>query len=80
VLRWLDPIHGSGYQFWSGIGSTIAPACVAVMLWLTPSRCHELGCRRRARGASPLNGFYYCDRHMVEVPASGNIPHRPSEP
>jgi len=21
VLDWLDPLHGNGYQFWSGIGS-----------------------------------------------------------
>ena len=63
-LYWLDPLHGAGYQFWSGIGSTIAPAAAALILYLAPTRCHELGCRRRARKAHPSNGFYYCSHHI----------------
>jgi hypothetical protein len=66
-LRWLDPLHGAGYQFWSGIGSTLAPFAVGALLWAMPSRCHELGCRRRARKAHPSNGFYYCSRHIEEA-------------
>jgi hypothetical protein len=64
VIRGLDPLHGDGYQFWSGVGATIAPAAAALILFLAPTRCHELGCRRRARAASETNGFYYCTRHL----------------
>lgn len=65
MLRWLDPLHGPGYQFWSGIGSSLAPAAVGVLIYLAPTRCHELGCHRRAQAASPSNGFYYCRRHLA---------------
>ena len=32
MLDWLDPLHGNGYQFWSGIGSG-SPILAAGVLW-----------------------------------------------
>jgi hypothetical protein len=60
----LDPLHGDGYQFWSGIGATAAPFLVGLGFWLAPTRCHELRCRRRAVKAHPQHGYPVCARHL----------------
>lgn len=62
---WLDPIHGVGYQFWSGIGTVIVPAWIGFMIYLTPTRCEQLGCRRKARAVNK-EGVILCDRHLNE--------------
>lgn len=63
---WLDPLHGVGYQFWSGAGGAlVAPAIIAALLYLTPTRCSQLGCRKRARAVSAA-GAPFCERHLPE--------------
>lgn len=62
---WLDPIHGVGYQFWSGIGGAVfLGLLLAAWGWLTPTRCSQLGCRRRATALHPQHGEPVCVRHM----------------
>lgn len=58
----LDPLHGDGYQFWSGIGSNIAIVGGLYALW-KQSRCHELGCRKRAWHTHPQHGHPVCRFH-----------------
>lgn len=62
---WLDPIHGVGYQFWSGIGGAVALGlAAAVWSWARPERCSQLGCRRRAVTLHPQHGQPVCPRHL----------------
>lgn len=60
----LDPLSGSGYAFWSGLGSVVVPLWIGLMLYFAPTRCQELGCRRRARARHPLHGWPVCPRHL----------------
>lgn len=61
----LDPLHGDGYQFWSGIGSALVmPLAVAAAVWLWPTRCSYLNCRRRATTLHPQHGNPVCVRHL----------------
>lgn len=63
----LDPLHGDGYQFWSGIGgAALIPVIYKALGYVWPTRCTQLGCRRRARKAT-LAGVAFCHEHFVEV-------------
>lgn len=64
-LDWLDPIHGVGYQFWSGVGQIAWLIAAGVAVWLWPTRCTQLGCRKRARAVSAA-GAPFCERHLPE--------------
>lgn len=64
MLNFLDPLHGDSYQFWSGVGGAILPLWIASMLYLAPTRCQQLGCRRKAIELHPENGKPMCGRHM----------------
>lgn len=67
----LDPLHGDGYQWWSGLGgSLVAPVLISLVVWLYPTRCSQLGCRRKARGVSAA-GAPFCARHLPEVRDEG---------
>jgi hypothetical protein len=35
----LDPLHGDGYQWWSGVGSG-SPLLAAVLVYLRKHNCH----------------------------------------
>lgn len=64
----LDPLHGDGYQFWSGIGGAlIAPGLVYLAArmgaFVMPTRCQQIGCRRTAKGVSDA-GVPFCARHL----------------
>jgi hypothetical protein len=60
----LDPLHGDAYQFWSGFGGAFVPPIVFGIVWFFwPTRCQELGCRRRAVTRHKLNGLPVCARH-----------------
>lgn len=61
----IDPLHGDGYQFWSGIGGAVLiPLVYRAASWLSPPRCSELGCHRIARRKHPLHGDPVCERHL----------------
>ena len=42
---WIDPMHGEGYQFWSGIGSD-AFLLAPLAWWFRHYNCHYPGCWR----------------------------------
>lgn len=60
----LDPLHGDGYQFWSGIGGNLFPLWIGLMIYLAPSRCQEIGCRHKAIKRHPMHGYPVCKRHV----------------
>lgn len=69
----LDPLSGAGYQFWSGIGGAlVAPALIGLLIYLTPTRCQQLGCRRRAVAVSTA-GAPFCRRHLPSEPERAPI-------
>ena len=57
ILR--DPLHGDGYQFWSGIGSG-SPVFVILAAWWHHHNCHERRCWRIVR-----RGQTRCHRHAA---------------
>lgn len=57
LLHWLDPLHGEGYQFWSGIGGYLA---IVAVFWRHVN-CHQPGCHRIGRYHHP-DGLF-CRRH-----------------
>lgn len=62
---WLDPIHGVGYQFWSGIGGAVVVGLAwSAWNWIAPTRCTELHCRRRAVKVHPQHGQPVCEKHL----------------
>lgn len=63
------PLHGEGYQFWSGIGGAIVGGAIVAALagaavWFWPTRCSELHCRHSADALHPQHGRPVCSRHM----------------
>lgn len=60
----IDPLHGDGYAFWSGIGgAALVPIVYRASQWVWPTRCAEFGCYRRARLRHPMHGYPACPRH-----------------
>jgi len=61
----LDPLHGDGYQLWSGIGGAVLiPVIFSGIQYVMPTRCSELHCRRRATKVHPLHGQPVCQHHL----------------
>lgn len=61
----LDPLHGDGYQLWSGIGGALlVPVAWKTLEWLLPTRCAELNCRSRAVRRHPQHGDPVCEKHL----------------
>ena len=44
-MGWLNPLHGTAYQFWSGIGSDVFLHAPFLFLW-RHLNCHQEGCWR----------------------------------
>lgn len=65
-ITWLfHPLHGNGYQFWSGIEGSI-PQLAAVTLaaaWLRKHNCHVQSCPRLQWHAHPDHGHPVCKHH-----------------
>lgn len=53
----LDPLHGDGYQFWSGIGSG-SPLFAGLLVFWHRHNCHERRCWRVVR-----HGKTHCRKH-----------------
>lgn len=56
---WLNPLHGEGYQFWSGIGSG-SPVLGALGVWLHHHNCRIYGCWKLGH---VHDGRPVCKRH-----------------
>lgn len=69
----MDPLHGNGYAFWSGIGNDLPVFLIgyvpAVTLWYFHSRCHVEKCLRRGR--YPFHHYRLCVKHHPKVPQGG---------
>jgi len=64
----LHPIHnGSGYNFWSGIGSG-SPILAAIAAWWHHHNCATKGCWRKGH-PDPEHGHPVCRRHQAKVGA-----------
>ena len=55
-------LRGTGYQFWSGIGSG-SPILAAVFILGRHHICRERGCYRFVFAAHPDHGAPVCRRH-----------------
>lgn len=67
MLWWLfEPLHGDGYQFWSGIGSG-SPLLAALVIFLRRHNCHEHRCARMAWHPN-ADGHPVCKKHHPDHP------------
>lgn len=72
------PLHGNGYQFWSGIAGsflTSIPGWIAVIaLYVWHHNCHVKGCPRLSWHPHPDHGHPVCKHHHPngdELPGQG---------
>jgi hypothetical protein len=71
-FHWLNelvhPLHGTGYQFWSGIGSDFGEVTLLAGLWLfyRTHNCHVYRCLRLAWHPHPASGHPVCRKHHPE--------------
>lgn len=78
ALGWFfQPLHGIGYQFWSGIGSDLGEVTLvgAVLVFLRHRNCHVRRCWRLQWHEHPDNGHPVCRRHH---PDGAGIEHHPT--
>lgn len=57
----LDPLHGDGYNFWSGIGSG-SPIFIAMAAWWHHHNCYHKRCLRKGH-PDPKHGHPVCRKH-----------------
>jgi hypothetical protein len=76
MTDWIDPLHGSGYQFWSGFGSDLGELSILValcgILWATWRRhnCHVRGCPRIIW--KPHGEHELCRKHHPHSPPTAD--------
>ncbi len=60
-----DPLHGDGYNFWSGFGSDFGEATIviAILAWWKHRNCQVAGCWRIHLTHPTDAGHYVCKRH-----------------
>lgn len=63
LLGWLDPLHGDGYQFWSGIGAGVPGLVGASLLYWRHHNCYEHGCWRVGHPHPDHGHRPVCHRH-----------------
>jgi hypothetical protein len=79
VLHWIEtafttyvlhPLHGNGYQWWSGEGSDLGQytVIVAVLAAVQHRNCHHQGCWSVRTHKHPEFGWPACKRHWNEKP------------
>lgn len=73
----LDPLHGDGYQFWSGIAGCLGIFTAAYTLWRRHS-CHTPRCWRLGR--FPVDGTRFvvcskCHEQVTGEPGAVHIDH-----
>jgi len=61
----LDPLHGDGYNFWSGIGSG-SPILGAFVAWCHHNNCTQPGCWRKGH-KDPGHGHPRCRKHQDKL-------------
>lgn len=58
----LDPLHGDGYQAWSGILAG-SPVFVGLAAWVHHHNCIERGCWRTGHPSPEHAGHPVCRKH-----------------
>lgn len=66
----LDPLHGAGYQWWSGIGSG-SPIFVGLIAWWRHHNCMTPRCLRLGRHPTADGVHRLCRRHHPDIPDRG---------
>lgn len=69
----LDPLHGLGYDFWSGIGSG-SPILAGVAVYWRHHNCHIRACPRLTYHPHPDHGHPVCKKHHPDDPPEGDRP------
>lgn len=66
----LDPLHGDGYNFWSGIGSDLGELAIVTGLvaWWRHRNCYVKGCWHKGH-ADPEHGHPVCEKHQEKLPS-----------
>jgi len=70
IAGWLfHPYGGTGYQFWSGIGSDIGEIAIigAIFGWWHSHHCHVHRCLRIAWHPDPVHGHPVCRHHHPDT-------------
>lgn len=74
------PLHGTGYQFWSGIAGSFLTSIpgwlVAFFLFIRARNCHVKGCKSFHTAVDPEHGWHACVRHHTKRDAIGVDPHQ----
>lgn len=67
----MNPLHGDGYSFWSGIGNDIPIYLIGVVPMFIAiykrDKCHVHHCWRIGR--HPYKHYRLCKKHHPDVPA-----------
>jgi hypothetical protein len=67
------PLHGQGYQFWSGIGSDLGELSILIAItafvwgWYRVHKRHVHRCPRLSWHPHPLHGHPVCRHHHPEA-------------
>lgn len=70
----VHPLHGNGYQWWSGEGSDLGEYSIAAavfahpVIYLRHNNCHHKGCWKLGH-RHPEHGWPACRDHWDELPA-----------
>jgi hypothetical protein len=61
----MNPLHGDGYAFWSGIANDLPIYVLGVVpmfvAWYKRNKCHHPRCHRL--GHHPYKHFQFCGQH-----------------
>lgn len=66
ALGWFfQPLHGDGYQFWSGIASDLGEVAIigGLLTFVRQRNCHVKRCPRLSWHAHPEHGHPVCRKH-----------------
>jgi hypothetical protein len=86
-IDFIRPLHGGGYQFWSGIGSDLGELSILLTIlafawaWWRTHNCHIHKCPRLMWHTHPDHGHPVCRRHHPDwqqvtedgIPGSPNV-------
>lgn len=73
----MNPLHGSSYYFWSGIGNDLPVYLFGVLplwiAWYKKNKCHVTHCHRL--GHHQIGRFHVCKRHHPDHPGKVRLEH-----
>ena len=60
----IDPLHGDGYQWWSGLGSDLVYVS-GIAVFMRHHNCSIKGCLRPGH-VDPTSGHLFCHKHRPQ--------------